>query len=135
MANLDDNWRTSCEGVDGATNQLPSPDKLCELRGGYTSLWPFINSVFLDTHGTFHGLFLKSKILEKLKNFGLSKMVKIPRLGKRKWFPQREESEAPEAATDSTQPPNESLSTQSAVSQHQSALSISHRTFSTGGLL
>ena len=35
-------------------------------------------------------------------------MVKRPELGKR--FPQGEKAEAPEAATDSTQPPDESVS-------------------------
>ena len=41
-------------------------------------------------------------------------MVKKSGLGKRKRFPEAEESEAPETATDSTQPPDESVSTQSA---------------------
>ena len=31
MANLDDDWRTGCEGGDGATTQLPSSENLCEL--------------------------------------------------------------------------------------------------------
>ena len=48
-------------------------------------------------------------------------MVKRPGLGKRKRFPQAKESEAPEADTDSTQPPDESGSTQSASVTTQSA--------------
>ena len=44
-------------------------------------------------------------------------MVKRPGLGKRKRFPQAEESETPDsiAATDSTKSPDESVSTQSAL--------------------
>ena len=55
-------------------------------------------------------------------------MVKRPGLGKRKRLAQGEESEAPKVATDFIKPPDESVSTQSAVS-------ISHHTYSTGRLL
>ena len=54
-------------------------------------------------------------------------MVKRPGLGKRKRHPHAEESEAPGtiAATDSTQPPDESVTIQSAISTLSAVTTLS----------